>query len=210
LVDVDSDGSCMIHASKRDARSLLEIAKGIGVVTKPPRKSKIEKRELNPTEHVEQSMLIQRLAVQEGKYPELELIYAVPNGGYRSARTAKLMKAEGVKRSVPDLVLPVPRWPFHGMYVEMKRIGWDATDAQLAYHARLREQGYCVVVAEGEVAAYPVVMEYLQLQHYDEGAAAISRHDWSQIHLIRNNAQAWLGRAVRARSKPSTVSTNNG
>lgn len=113
------------------------------------------------SEHVEQSFLIQRLALLEGRWPELELLYAVPNGGLRSKAQAGKLKAEGVKPSVPDLVLPVPRYPFHGLYVEMKKIGEHSTPEQRKFQARLLALGYAVVECQGDDAAYNVVVQYI-------------------------------------------------
>ncbi len=63
-------------------------------------------------EHNEQVGLIQDLRDLALKYPELWGLYAVPNEGGRGGagyvRTS-IMKAEGAKAGVSDLVLPVPR-----------------------------------------------------------------------------------------------------
>lgn len=53
------------------------------------------------------------------KYPDV-LIYAIPNGGHRSIKTASALKAEGVVSGVPDLFIAVARGEYHGCYVEMK------------------------------------------------------------------------------------------
>ena len=68
-----------------------------------------------PTESVEQQSLFRWAAYQSGKYPELKLLYHVPNGGSRNKAEAGRFKAEGVKAGVPDLCLPVPRGEFHGL-----------------------------------------------------------------------------------------------
>lgn len=47
-------------------------------------------------EHTEQTALFSRLALYEGKYPELRWIFAIPNGGHRHIAVAAKMKAEGV------------------------------------------------------------------------------------------------------------------
>lgn len=49
------------------------------------------------------------------KYPNI-LIFAIPNGGHRSLKTAKNLKDEGVVPGIPDLY--VPEWK---LWVEMKR-----------------------------------------------------------------------------------------
>ena len=55
-----------------------------------------------------------------GQYPELKLLHHIPNGGKRDAIEAKHLKAQGVKKGVPDLCLPVARGPYHGAYIELK------------------------------------------------------------------------------------------
>ena len=54
------------------------------------------------------------------RYPELELLYHIPNGGKRDACTAVNLKRQGVKAGVPDLHLPVARGGYHGLYIELK------------------------------------------------------------------------------------------
>ena len=54
------------------------------------------------------------------QWPELKLLYHIPNGGTRDPIEAKHMKEQGVKRGVPDLHLPVARGKYHGLYIEMK------------------------------------------------------------------------------------------
>lgn len=74
-----------------------------------------------PTESEEQQTLFRWAAMQCGKYPELALMFHIPNEGKRSWMTGGRMKAEGLKSGVPDIFLPVPRGEFHGLFVEMKR-----------------------------------------------------------------------------------------
>ena len=79
-----------------------------------------------PTEAQEQMTLFSWAAMQSGKYPELNLLYHVPNGGSRHKAEAGRLRAEGVKAGVPDLCLPVARGQYHGLYIELKRQrgGW--------------------------------------------------------------------------------------
>lgn len=110
----------------------------------------IARRKSVPDEHTEQVWLIQRLALLEGRIPELALVFAIPNFSGRlgkvppiaAVRQAQKLKAEGRKPGVPDLCWPVARGRFHGLYVEMKRIGESPRPEQLTWHDDLRAQGY--------------------------------------------------------------------
>ena len=73
------------------------------------------------TEHEEQVALMRLVEMHKGRWPELGMLFAVPNGGDRNMLVAKKLKAEGVKKGVPDLCLPLPRGGYHGLYIEMKR-----------------------------------------------------------------------------------------
>lgn len=55
------------------------------------------------------------------QYPSLFLmLFAVPNGGKRDAKTGALMKYEGVLRGVADLILLIPKKGFASLCIEMK------------------------------------------------------------------------------------------
>lgn len=95
--------------------------------------------------------------------PELALLFAIPNGGARDAVTGAKMKAEGVKRGVPDLFLPVARNGYHGLFIEMKRRdGGRITPEQQRWIDRLTEQGYRVVVCYGRDEAETAIVTYLE------------------------------------------------
>ena len=72
------------------------------------------------SEHDEQTQLFQILALYEERYPVLKWIFAIPNGGKRHPATAVKMKAEGVRRGIPDICVPYPVDEWAGCYVEMK------------------------------------------------------------------------------------------
>lgn len=115
-----------------------------------------------PTESEEQATLFSWCAMNYGKYPELTLLYHIPNGGKRSAREAGRFKLEGVKPGVPDLCLPVARGGCHGLYIEMKRTqGGRVSDQQEFWLQSLREQGYMAVVCKGWREAAKALEIYL-------------------------------------------------
>lgn len=96
-----------------------------------------------------------------GKYPELALLYHIPNGGRRDRAEAARLKAEGVKAGVPDLCLPVARGGWHGLYIELKVPGNRPTQNQREWLEQLRGQGYAAVVCYGFDEARRAIEEYL-------------------------------------------------
>lgn len=152
--------------SKKDARSVLEIAigrpqaavAGDDILT-------LARRKLVPSEHVEQSWFMQRIALLEGRWPELGLRFSSQSGAKMSIGTATKSKAAGMRRQVPDVVIPVPRVPFHGLYIELKKLGeWSRpSTGQRDYQRSLIRQGYAVVECQGSDAAISVVEMYMRL-----------------------------------------------
>lgn len=116
-----------------------------------------------PLEHVEQTCLFRWAAYNRAALPELQLLYAVPNGGYRNKATAARMKAQGVKAGVPDMFLPVPRGTYHGLYIELKRRkGGTVSAEQREWLTNLRAQGYAAYVCHGWEEAAHTIMDYMR------------------------------------------------
>lgn len=105
------------------------------------RRAVLKSAERIPTEHEEQRLFIQWF---RQTYPGT-IIFAIPNGGARSAATAARLKAEGVLPGVPDLF--VPAW---GLWIEMKRAkGGKVSPEQKEWHDYLASCGYRVIVCRG-------------------------------------------------------------
>lgn len=114
------------------------------------------------SESVEQICLFRWAMYEEGKYPELALMYHIPNGGKRNITTAKRLKTEGVKAGVPDIHLPVARHGFHGLYIELKKKkGSGTTENQDRWLEDLNAQGYHAVVCKGWEEASKKILSYL-------------------------------------------------
>jgi hypothetical protein len=114
------------------------------------------------SEHHEQVTLMQWVALHTTKYPALQNLYAVPNGGHRHIIIAAQMKAEGVKPGVPDLCLAYPSGDKHGLYIEMKkRVGGKLSDEQKLWRNRLQSCGYAVHVCAGWESAKDAIIQYL-------------------------------------------------
>lgn len=118
------------------------------------------------SEHSHQCALMQWVALNGRQWPDLDLLFAVPNGGDRSMSVAAAMKAEGVKSGVPDLCLPVPRGGYPGLWIEMKRPGearkaqGGRSENQVKWHKRLVAQRYAVVTCYSWKAAIKAIQLY--------------------------------------------------
>jgi len=112
-------------------------------------------------ENAEQEALFQWAAISEKAYPELRLLFHVPNGGHRHPREALAFKRRGVKPGVPDIFLPVARHGFHGLWIELKRKGGKKSKDQDAWLDALGKQGYAVFLCVGWEAAKQTILEYL-------------------------------------------------
>ena len=122
-----------------------------------------------PTESIEQSRLFQWARMQQGRWPELQLLYHIPNGGSRHRLEAVHLKQQGVRAGVPDLCLPVARDGCHGLYVEMKRTkGGRVSPEQMGWMEALKAEGYMVAVCQGWEMASDVIVNYLRGKRDDE------------------------------------------
>lgn len=116
-----------------------------------------------PTEAQEQTALFEWRDIQAKRIPELALCFAIPNGGSRHPIEALHLKQQGVKPGVPDIMLPVMRGGYGGLFIEMKRRkgGRVSVDQQRMILA-LRAQGYKVEVCRGWEEARETICEYLR------------------------------------------------
>ena len=109
-----------------------------------------------------QEMLFRWITYQLDEYPELALLYHIPNGGKRDAKTATILKRQGVKAGVPDLHLPVARGGYHGLYIELKVGDNTTTKKQKDWIRELNKQGYLAVVCYGWDEAAKQLLDSLE------------------------------------------------
>ena len=115
------------------------------------------------TEHEEQVALMRLVELHKGRLPELGMLFAVPNGGDKNVIVARKLKAEGVKKGVPDLCLPLPRGGYHGMFIELKRQKKGRiSPEQGEWIKALRGQGYRAEICNGATEAWNVLQEYMR------------------------------------------------
>ena len=111
----------------------------------------------------EQRALFDWAAYAQNRWPELGLLYHVPNGGSRDPREAHNLRMQGVKPGVPDLCLPVPRNGYAALYIEMKRkSGGVLSDNQRVWLKALNRAGNRAVVCNGFDEARETILEYLR------------------------------------------------
>ncbi len=113
------------------------------------------------TEHRIQAGLFKWAKLASARHPELALLFAIPNGGARDPITGAMLKAEGVKRGVPDLCLPAAAGPFHGLFLEMKTASGRLSPEQQQWQQQLRAQGYACATAHGLEQAIDTLTSYL-------------------------------------------------
>lgn len=120
-----------------------------------------ERRPRVEREHVEAVRLMQVVRMHEHRHPELARLFHVPNGGGRSKATAGKLKAEGVRRGVPDYL-----WPMRsaagdvGLAIELKAQGGRLEPEQREWIAHLSGQGWRCVVAYGWEEAWAAICAY--------------------------------------------------
>lgn len=116
-----------------------------------------------PTEHSEQCALVKWWALECKRFgiPE-NLLFAIPNGGARSAVTGATLKAEGVRAGIPDLFLAVSSAGENGLFIEMKRRrGGIVSERQKEMKSHLEKFGYSVAVCRGFDEARKAILEYI-------------------------------------------------
>lgn len=93
----------------------------------------------------------------------LDEMFAIPNGGERHKAVAGNLKAEGVKRGIPDIMLPLPVGNAHGLFVEMKKVkDGTVSPEQRDRIARLKKRGYTCYVCKGWVSAVQTIQAYIE------------------------------------------------
>jgi hypothetical protein len=103
-----------------------------------------------------------RLA-RRATHPELRMLYHPANGGHRPGRTASKLAGQGVRPGVADVILDVARGGFHGLRIELKRMGKHEVSAeQTQWIEDWNREGYHAVVCVGWEAARNVILGYLE------------------------------------------------
>lgn len=121
------------------------------------------KRKHNQPEAEQQAQLFEWAMMMSGTYPELELMYHIPNGGSRNKLEGFNLKKQGVKSGVPDIHLPVARGKYHSLYIEMKHGDNKPTENQYKWLEALNKQGNGVKICYSAREASEAIIRYLNL-----------------------------------------------
>lgn len=95
------------------------------------------------------------------QYPEY-VLFAIPNGGFRNGKEAKILKAEGVLAGVADLFLMFPNNGYMGMFIEMKFGKGKQSDFQITFQENAEKQGYKYVIANSLESFMEEVNSYIK------------------------------------------------
>jgi hypothetical protein len=129
-----------------------------------PLKPKVARAKPIDWEGMEQKALLLELAL---RHPAAaKLIFHVPNGGHRHKLVAIELKKQGVKAGIPDLILPMARGGYFGLYLEFKATpphDSPVSPSQDAMLHALIEQGYLAIVCRGHADAMEALTAYLKL-----------------------------------------------
>lgn len=138
-------------------------------------------------ESIEQRQLMEFLEEDKeagGPLAEVfDAIYHVPNGGHRDFKTAKDMKAQGVKPGVSDLVLPIARGGYFGLYIEFKASrphNSSMSEVQFEWLSLVESNGYAAAYAIGKDEALEILINYMTMPptEFSPMAGSLGGTDW--------------------------------
>ena len=121
------------------------------------------KKQNIPTEAQEQKALFEWRDYNIKRYPALELLHAIPNGGSRNPIEGRHLKEQGVMAGIPDICLPVPSLHHTALYIELKRRkGGRVSEEQRWWIGALNRVGCRAVVCMGWEEARNEIEDYLR------------------------------------------------
>ena len=130
----------------------------------PKNHSRAARERIYPLESEEQHCLFDWSKWHSKKYPDLAWLIHMPSGGYRHKKTARELKATGVKAGFPDILLPVSRHGYHSLAIELKRqrgAKSSVSPQQKAWIEYLKSQGWFATVCYGAGEAIEILEWYI-------------------------------------------------
>jgi hypothetical protein len=140
-----------------------------------------QKNNSSKSEHLEQRAVINWAWISSKKWPQYSIVVerkingayieattlpvvAIPNGGRRDKIGAVMLRAEGLRKGFPDLIVPVSVGEYIGLAIEMKKrdgVPSDIKDNQKTWLDFLELQGWKSVVCFGADHAIEQITKYL-------------------------------------------------
>jgi len=131
---------------------------------KPATKPKPKRKNYPPSEYDEQVAVIEWCDRLTELHPELSLIFSIPNESSKNTTSGHKLNLAGRKKGVPDLMLPVAKQSYHGLFIEMKRtVNAIVSPHQQLFIHNLRSQGYFAQVCEGADEAIGLIKRYMSI-----------------------------------------------
>lgn len=102
--------------------------------------------------------------MEESNYPELRMLFHIPNGEFRPFKTGAKLKSMGTKSGVPDFCLPVRRGRFGTLWIELKNEEGKLSDNQKSWISALIQYGQAAGVCHSWEEARNIILKYLNLE----------------------------------------------
>lgn len=114
------------------------------------------------TEHQIQTAIVEWWdVIGRSRWPDEPDLLAIPNGGARDRITGAMLKREGVRPGVPDLLLPCNLSCIAPLWIEVKTPSGRVTPAQTLWHERLERSSHSVAVVRSVVEAIDIIEAHL-------------------------------------------------
>lgn len=137
--------------------SLIEKA-----IAKTGEPIKLKRRNAQP-EAIEQAKVIAWAKRHEHIYPYLWLLHCSLNGVKMTKAQAVRAIAQGMKKGVADLFLPVKKGVFSGLYIEMKSEKGRTSIEQSKFLKAVSDNGYSAFVCYSAIQAIDKIKDYYSL-----------------------------------------------
>jgi len=111
--------------------------------------------------HLESKLQIHCVKWFRYEHPDL-VLFSIPNGGYRTAITAKIMKAEGQLAGVADIFLMYPNNKYHGLWIELKTDKGRQNENQKLFQTKAEQFGYKYCIVKSFEEFITTITEYLK------------------------------------------------
>lgn len=154
----------------------------------PRRESIMKRRSRRLLEHGLQVAVVAWRDFNKARLPVLALLHAIPNGAglkhtvkrhldgskTRYSQEGHRLRKEGLTSGIPDMSLPAPRGPYHGLYIEHKYGDNSLSKEQRDIASKLASEGYYVEVSKDALTSIALIEAYLALGPYDPRSAGLS------------------------------------